>query len=349
MEIIKNENVSYNEFKEAQYPGYKVKGSKALEKKVAKARALMESYKEKLDQAVKKFGSTSQEAISYQGLYDQAVKSYEDLEKALTSGSVFTNLSVEDQPFSDTGSEFSLGDLAGRIAIDANRVRVPMDHYSDNTIAETVSEGGSSTPKSLLDSLTMLLTDTDDAIIFDDILEIGESAYNDDTEVMDQALAFSHNRHFINAENKKALEILIASKSAESVSAESVQESINAKLSGKAKRNAVIITNHSGFAELDIDVNGVAQVTKDPNTGDMIYKHKYTIIEIPDAILPDLEAGSPIIAGDIANVLRFFMIRDDSLIKDDAYPFNIADRQIKKEIIALTTTSDEAYIIGYIG
>ena len=72
-------------------------------------------------------------------------------------------------------------------------------------------------------------------------------------------------------------------------------------------------------------------------------------IEIPDEILPDLEAGSPIIAGDIANVLRFFMIRDASLIKDDVYPFNIADRQIKKEIIALTTTSDEAYIIGYIG
>jgi hypothetical protein len=349
MEIEKSKNQTYMQFKEAQYPGYTLKGSKALEKELDQTRKHIEARKEKFYQNEKKFGKWSKEANAVANLYDEAYEKYNTLKKAMTSGSAFTNLSVDDQPFHSTSLDFSLGDFAGgRVVLDANRARVPMDKYNDDTIAETVPEGGSSTAKDLLDSLTLLLTDTDEAIIFDDILQIGVSPYNDDKEVMDQAIEFAHSQHFINAENIKALEILIASKSALSVSAESVQDTINANLSGKAKRNAVIITNHSGFAELDIDVNGVAQVTKDPTTGNMIYKHKYTVIEIPDAILPDLDAGSPIIAGDIANVLRFFLIRDDSLFKDDIYPYIVADRRIKKEIIALTTKCDAAYIVGYL-
>ena len=330
----------------ARYPNY---SSKKLESALDRFEYLserIERLSQEVNEAKFKANKVSHEVYSQLGKF---MDERDAIVKGLYSGDVFTNLSIENEAFISTGSEISLGDLVGRQVIGANRVRVPMDHYSDTDIAETVPEGGSATPKTLTDSLTLLVTEDTEAVIFDDILQIGEGVYNDDTETMDQAIETVHNKHFINAENKKALEILVGSKDAIAVSSEGLQTSINEKLSGKAKRNAVIITNHSGFAELDIDVNGVSQITKDPNTGDMIYKHKYTVIEISDEILPDLTAGSPVIVGDIANALRFFMIRDESVFNDAVFPYNVADRQIKKEIVTLTTKSDEAYFIGYLG
>ena len=98
---------------------------------------------------------------------------------------------------------------------------------------------------------------------------------------------------------------------------------------------------------MDTDVNGVPLVTKDRD-GNMIYKKKYMIVEVPDEILPDTDSGSPCIIGDIKNVLRFYVIRETSLFKDDIFPYLTGDRVVREEIITLTTTSDEAYIVGYL-
>jgi hypothetical protein len=98
---------------------------------------------------------------------------------------------------------------------------------------------------------------------------------------------------------------------------------------------------------LDIDINGAPQITKDQK-GNMIYKHKYIVQEIPDEILPNTENGSPIVIGDIAHVLKFYVISQDNLFKNDIFPYDVGDRQVTKEIITLTTKSNEAYIVGYL-
>lgn len=333
-------NIDFMTEKERQYPGYTVKGSAD---KLAELRRLDEERNAWIDRynREKASGQISDEVMDGLNL---ATKKYDDLKEALISGMAFTNQSVENLTYIPGPLGFSLGDINGRVIIDKNRVHVPTDNYNNTVCAEIVAEGGEATPKQLTDSLTVLNTETENAIIFDDILAVGASTYNDDRETLDQAIEHSHAVHFINAENKKAFELMIGAKNAINLTAENLNEAINANLCGKAKRNAVIIVNKSGFAKLDIDVNGVALVTKNAD-GEMVYKNKYVIREIDDAILPNTDAGAPCIIGDMS-VVKFFLVRDDSLFKDMFGYYQIANRHNRKEIIKLSTTSDDAYIHG---
>ena len=150
-----------------------------------------------------------------------------------------------------------------------------------------------------------------------------------------------------NAENKKALALMLGSKEAITVNSGSILQEINASLCGKAKRNAVIITNKNGFASLDaVDANGYPLMKKN-DAGEFILLDKYVVIEMDNEILPNNENGSaPVIVGDIANVVKFFTIRETNLITPLAdFNFNVSSRSIKKEIIKLRTTSDEAFIV----
>lgn len=236
-----NGEQTYAEFKAAQYPGFKLRGSDAITREMYKVKKDLDARRDRLNALIKSGKGLSSEAVAAQGLFDEAEKRFKNLEKALTSGEVFTNLSVEDQHFIPIDPDFSFGNMVGRQAIDANRSRIPQENYTNYGVAEEVTEGGNAEPVSLTDSLSMVLTNTDDAIIFDDIQEVMEHVYNDDREVMEAAVDSVHDKRFINAENKKALEILIGSKDAIAVTAEGVQEAINANLCGKAKRNAVIM------------------------------------------------------------------------------------------------------------
>ena len=333
-------NIGFMTEKERQYPGYKVKGSAEklaeLQRLDEKRRAWIERYNRE-----KASGKISEEAMD--GL-NSATKEYNDLKEAVTSGAAFTDQSVANLAYIPGSLGFSLADINGRVIIDNNRVRVPSDNYNDTVCAEIVAEGGEATPKQLTDGLTILDTEVEDAIVFDDILTVGAGTYNDDRETLDQAFDHSHAVHLINAENKKALELMIGAKDATPLTAENLNEAINVNLCGKAKRNAVIVVNKSGFAELDVDVNGVSLVTKNAD-GEMVYKNKYIIKEIDDAILPDTEAGTPCIVGDLS-IVKFFVVRDDSLVTDMFGIYRVADRNVKKEIIKLSTTSNEAYIHG---
>lgn len=338
-------DIDYPEIMKKAYPGYNVKG---YNKKIAELNTLKASATKWADKVESLKGSSDVAALSEAAeKFGQVHDQYEALKAAILSGDAFTDQSIEYKPYIPAEYGFSLGDLAGREYIEANRAGIPVDHYNDTTTAEEVAEGGSSTPKNLTECLTMVQTDGD-AVIFDDTLKVRSGTYSDDKDTINQAFKAAHTRHFINAENKKTLEVLTGSKAAVALAAESLQTTINASLCGKAKRNAIIITNKSGFAELDIDVNGVSLVTKDPD-GNMIYKGKYVIQELPDEILPDTDSGSPCIIGDIANVLKIFIVREDFLFSDFVdFTFMAHDRAIRKEIISLTTTSDEAYIVGYL-
>ena len=221
-----------------------------------------------------------------------------------------------------------------------------MDYYNNTTCAETISEGAESSIKKLTDSLTMIKTDTEDAIFFDDILNVGCSIYEDDKENIDQALEHNHEVHFINAENKKAFEIIRNSKAALSFSTDNIIKNINDNLCGKAKRKAIIIVNKSGFAKLDIQVDKGKELVKKDINNEFVFRDKYIIKEVDNDILPNGENGEiPCIIGDMS-VVKFFICRNDSLTKDEFGNYTVSDRNVRKEIIALSTTSNEAYIHG---
>lgn len=336
--------VNYLDKVAAENPGWKVRHGEELLKKYNDLKKDVEIRRQKYE-TLKNAGDKTW--VSASELYRETYDKFKEVEKALLTGSVFMDQKIDDRPYIPSESDFSIGDLVIRQIIDPNRVRVPMDHYHITDTAQEVKEGETSELVSLTDSLTMISTESTDSIIFDDIQATTGNVYDDDKEIIEAAFDSIHDKRFINAENKKALEILIGSKDATAVSAENVQKVINTYLCGKAKRNTIIITNKSGFAKLDIDINGISLITK-VTADKMVYKGKYEVIEMPDEILPDTENGSPIIIGDIAHILKFYLIRKDSLFKNDIFPYIVADRQIKKEIITLTTKSDEAYIVGYL-
>ena len=71
---------------------------------------------------------------------------------------------------------------------------------------------------------------------------------------------------------------------------------------------------------------------------------KYQIIELPNEIFPDTDTGSPCIIGDVKGVLRFFIVREPTMFRDDLFPYLCGSRVNRVEIITLSTESNEAYI-----
>lgn len=283
-------------------------------------------------------------AIEARGEFDEADKAYREFEKLLMSGESFLGDSVKDFEYVPDGIYFSLGDINGRNIVDKNRVRIVTDsNYNITECAEIVPEGTAGSAKPAL--LSVVKTENADSFNFEDIRAVAFTVYEDDKDNIVKAFDYNHKVAFVNAENKKAFELLLTAKDAISLSAENMQETINANLCGKAKQKAIIVTNKTGFAKLDKDVNGIPLVTKDGD-GNFIYKNKYVIKEMPDEILPNTDNGeSPVIIADLS-IVEFFLQRETYLEKDDFLTFNQLDRGIRKEIIKLSTTSDEAYIHG---
>lgn len=283
-------------------------------------------------------------AIEARGEFDEADKAYREFEKLLMSGESFLGDSVKDLEYIPDEIYFSLGDINGRNIIDKNRIRLVTDNnYNITECAEIVPEGTAGTVKPAL--LSVVKTENVDSLNFEDIRAVARTVYEDDKDNIVKAFDYNHRVAFVNAENREAFKLLLNAKDAISLSAENMQEAINANLCAKAKKKAVIVTNKFGFAKIDIDVNGTPLVTKDSD-GNFIYKNKYVIKEMADEILPNAETGeSPVIIGDLS-IVRFFLQRETYLEKDDFLTFNQLDRGIRKEIITLSTSSDEAYIVG---
>lgn len=276
---------------------------------------------------------------------DKLVEEYKEREKTLNLTSIFgdTKVSADVTCFKGAKIGFSLGDLCKRININKETKFVYADKYNVTGCAPEFDYETSIPDKNGLNDLTVLRTDLSDRITFGNILAVPSSMAVDLELTVSAAFDHIHKKHIINAENKKALTIMRDAKPEVTMSPPNLQSIINENLCGKAKENAYIITNKSGFAKLDVDVNGIPQVTKDDH-GNMVYKHKYIIKEVPDEILENSENGSPCIIGDIADVLNFYVIDDSGSEMDDWTEHK--DRRIVREIIALATTSDEAYIHG---
>lgn len=269
----------------------------------------------------------------------------EGIDAMLKSGE-FENIgtSYNEDPYTPSELGFSLGNTNGRVYIGRKVDRMPLDRYEETYTASEYVQG--TIPETDFSELmTMLKTKDTDSIMFDSDIFFGSGVKDDDKENVEKAIAHAHDVGMINAENKKAFEILRGAKDPIALDAETLQVSINNNLSAKGKANAVIVVNKSGFAELDIEVGGISLVTRNTE-GKFIYKNKYVIQEVDNAVLPNNADGSaPVIIGDMS-IVKFFVMRDDSLVKDEFLEFKIHDRRLKREVIALTTISDGAYIHG---
>ena len=317
-----------------------------------KARIRLEAEKEALIKEIRNLGKMG----AADGVKESLVKKrlrLAEIDNIIKSG----NYSPEVEsgynldPYTPSTPGFSLGNLLGRTWIGRNREDLPVDVYGDKLIAETFT-GGESTPADLLDHLRKVKTSDDNSIVFDSSIFFHNGMKEDDPDTIRKAVKHCHDVAMINAENKAALAAMIEAKEELipfNIGGGFIKTAINVFLCDRAKKYAWIFTNKSGFASLDNDADGESgpeSITRDAN-GNFIYRGKYRIQEIPDEIFPNINGYPPIIVGDPA-VLRFFVTREAFLEKDNFEEYTTIDRELKREFIVLTSTSNEAYIAGYL-
>lgn len=300
-------------------------------------------YKEK--EAPKGVKGEAYEAMIEQvNKLDEIDTQMKELEEILATGSFTIDPGYIDEPYTPSEIGYSLGNNNGRTYIGRKVDRLPLDNYDETYTASEYIEGY--IPETKLNNIVTLLdTKVENSITFDSDIVFAPGFKDDDKVNVEKAIAHAHDVGLVNAENKKAFEILRGAKESIKLDAETLQTSINNNLNAKAKANAVIIVNKSGFAKLDIEVGGISLVSRNVD-GKFIYKNKYVIQEVSNEILPNNNDGSnPIIIGDLS-IVKFIVIRDDALKKDEFLELKMHDRHLKCEVVALTTTSDSAYVHG---
>lgn len=245
---------------------------------------------------------------------------------------------------------FSIGDYVGRMATDKERQRFTFDKYNDTYSSEFLAEGEEGDPQDLTDYINS--EDTKTAKMMD-ILGVPTEFFDDDNDALTLAFDSNHARHNINAENKKALELLITDKDSNIVDIDpsKLNEVINNNLVSKAKPYTEIWTNNTGFTKLDLENNGVPLIKKNSN-GDFVYKEKYLVREFDNEILPDSENGSPVLIGDFKHIIKFIESTPRILQQDNVLAgfgtFVTLDRFIKQIKPYIMDSSNDSYILGYL-
>ncbi len=302
------------------------------------------------------------EEISHPGDYEEAIKAHneraeefdknaeahlEELKKALNSTDLFLDQAPVYLPYEPSELPFSIGDYCGRVSVDKESMQMIVDVPDYIELAELIPETGEATLFTVNGAIMVITTEESDRTIIFDLLTMPESVYNDDKTTAENVFKNVHSKRITSRENAKALSLLSAGRDPETVSVNNLLTAVNSNLCAMAKRETEIWTNSTGFAFLDIDVNGVPLVRKTPD-GDFIFKEKYIIREFPEKVLPNLNEGAPIFAGAMKDVIRFGMLSDESAIKEHSFPNNIDHREIVEEIPVVTTQSKSAYIYGCI-
>lgn len=244
---------------------------------------------------------------------------------------------------------FSIGDYVGRVGSNKQRQRFTFDKYNDTYSSEFLGEGEEGSPQDLIDSID---SEENTSVKMMDILGVQPEYFDDDKEALTVAFNSNHYRHNTNAENKKTLELLITNKENNIVSIDpsKLNEVINKYLVAKAKPYTEIWTNNSGFSKIDIDINEVSLVKKNPD-GDFIYKDKYLIRLFDDEILPSSEHGIPVLIGDFKNIIKFVESTPRILQQDNVFTGSgdlTMDRYIKQINPYIIDSSNDSYLLGYL-
>lgn len=349
---MNNNTVGYPVQIRNSYPGWDPVGYKeAVAKRDAEKEAALK-WSVRVEEIKKSGGLNSSAMFEALDNFEKHREEMERLDKAITSGAAFVEQGIEYTHHFSSPPEFSIVDYCGRFFVDKNRLGFSAEKYNDTEAAQTVADGDTATVRDLLDYMYRTETGTEDAVIFEDILEVSEFIYNDDTDTVREALKSVYIKHRINAENRQIFAKILAAKTSVNIDPMAVQDAINAHLVGSnAKRGAEIWTNATGFSALDqVDSNsGISLITRNGN-GDFVYRNKYIVREFSNENLPnDAEGKAPILVGDFKNIIRMAVVRTTTLEKHDLWRCTKMYRRIDKEIPVLTTTEDNACIVGYIG
>lgn len=296
----------------------------------------------------KEYGKCDSRSIAKLGEVEDKIAELEDISKLLDTRTAFVNESVHRLDYISPPRGFSFGSACEKIYLDANNGKIPTGVYENTTIAPTCAEGETVESEIMTPMLQMIKADDENAVIFQDSLKIGVGLYNDDPDTTDKAFTDNHEIRLENAESAKACEVFMGAKDPIELDPMFLNNAINL-LSGKTRRSdsMMILTNKSGFAKLDqVDNTGVSLVKK--VNGEMIYRDKYVVQELPDEILKSNENGDPCIMGALTDICKIFIIRDEGVYMEDWGDWTSHNRRIRKEIVALTTTSDGGFVWGYL-
>ena len=299
----------------------------------------------------KEYGTLDPRSVAKLGELEAKAKEVKTIENLLDSRTAFINESVKRLGYiSSVRGNFSFGSACERYYLDANNGKLPAGNYENTTMAHIVGEGESVASEDMNTMIRLINIDNEDAIIIYDSLMIGSGLHSDDPDAINDAFTDNHEIRMENTESAKACETFMSHKDPTELDPMFLNDAINSKLSGKTRRSnaMMILTNNSGFSKLDqVDgVSGVSLIKK--VNGEMIYRDKYVVQELPNEILPSNENGDPCIVGALTDICKIFVIRDEGLSHEDWNDFTDHNRRIRKEIIALTTTSDRGYIWGYL-
>lgn len=340
--------------------GVKPRNLAAEERNVSQKKETMMNWKDRLSRDSAKFKANPQSKFLEKEMneahdgYMFAKKEYEDAKEALFSGDVFG----QNAPSNTLGlipceGEINLADLYNaRFETEGKTSRVVVERYNDTTLSAVVGEGESIPENDIRNHIISISTDREDIKKIAGILNVPETMLSDERELLNGAIDSVQAKHTGNTETMLLCKAIQSSKEAVEISPITLGSIVNGSLCGKAKRNCEIITNESGFSKLDIkDEFGNAFIKKDFNLGEYVFDDKYIVRTLSDEMLPNnADDSAPVFVGDWKNVLRLAVVKEYPPLEElDLYNCVIKNRAIKKTIPILTTTSDKAFIVGYIG
>lgn len=297
----------------------------------------------------KEYGKFDPKSISKLGELETKENELKAIEKLLDTRTAFVNESVHRLGYIPTPRGFSFGSACEKIYLDANNGKIPTGVYENNSVAPTCAEGEMVEAENMYPMLRLNKGDDENAVIFHDNLKIGVALHNDDPDTVDKAFIDNHEIRLENAESLKACEMFMGAKNPIELDPMHLNNAINL-LSGKTRRSdaMMILTNRTGFSLLDkTDTNSGVSLIKKVN-GQMIYRDKYVVQELPNEILPSNENGSPCIMGALTDICKIFIIRDEGLTSENWDEWATLNSRIRKEIITLTTDSDAGFVWGYL-
>ena len=142
-------------------------------------------------------------------------KNHTDALKTLLTTDAFIDESQKVYPFTGDKNYFSLGDMNGRKNVDGqNTVYIPMSAPNITETAELLPEGGTATPKDIQNDILVIKTDDTEVNRFVDIIGVGRTIFEDDREMFNNVFSYLHWVHFVNAENRRAFELMYTAKDA---------------------------------------------------------------------------------------------------------------------------------------
>lgn len=285
--------------------------------------------------------------------FDRAQKDYENAKEALYTGDVFsTNTPDKTIGLISCKGELNLADLYDiRFDTDNKTARIVVENYNDTQALSEIQEGENIPYNDIREYVKVIKTNRENIKKIAGILNVPETMLNDERDLLNGAIDSIQGKHTGNTETVLLCKAIRTSKEAVKLDTVSFSTTVNNSLSAKAKLGAEIITNESGFNKLDVlDSNGNPLLKKDFRIGEFVYMDKYIVRTLSDDILENNEDNSaPIFIGDWRNVLRIATVKKyPPLFKHNIFDCLYENRAIKHIIPILTTTSDKAFIVGYI-